>query len=418
MPGAKAVSFGNLYSRGAGKKQRPADTPGFAPLPSVTPRDDESTLPPSSSPDTSESAANTPSHEEQASRESGIRPFPPPSGPDSSEPTQPEPTPLEGSTQPEEPTLSEGPTPAADPSTEGPTPEDASPASTPQATPEATPSQERDAGVPSEDPGSAPTEAPPDSKAPASVETSAPVAPVEAPVEAPVAPVEAPVAPVEAPVEAPVAPVEAPANSLDPNIGDITPGLAEDKLRALGVVDPKVPGTNTLPDGRTIVVSQRNSISMTEVSPACRLVLSTPGFANLLEAARASTKNVIKDRSAAALDLLKKDLGALSGDKLSQCDPKTSTELAAALAEIDTWSKAKTSLAAAVSAADRATKAVGLAEQAVFAAKEEAAKASAELLRQQTESSATDSSSAGTIAKLLPSLYKGLKKWESVARGT
>ena len=197
---------------------------------------------------------------------------------------------------------------------------------------------------------------------------------------------------------------------------EITPGSAEEQLRAMGVVSPKVPGANTLPDGRTVVVAPRELVTLHEVSTKCLDILASPSFLQAIEAARTSTREVIRDKSSAAVNRLKKELAALSEQKLVECDAQTSSELDAALAQIQAWDAAKAALVTATSEATRAQKALDTAEKAATSAREEANKANETLARAQQEATADDETRGQAVSKLLPGLYRGLKRWEALAR--
>jgi hypothetical protein len=176
----------------------------------------------------------------------------------------------------------------------------------------------------------------------------------------------------------------------------------------MGVTSPQIPGSNVLPDGRTVVVAQRQCISLQEVSPECKAALAAPNFLPALEAARASVKIVLRDQSAASLDDLKQRLGALSGQQLSICDPTAAADLQSALSDIDAWSQAQMRLAAAAAAVTRTQKAVEMAETAAAAAR-------SEYQRQQDVADQAQQASGTTLSQQLPRLYKSLKKWESIA---
>jgi len=371
----KAVSFGDLYAKNAKQRRStsaatPAATPGFRPLTAEeTPLDAESTLPPSSTPeaeDTPPEAAPVVSTSSPSSLESS------PEGTEDSFPPLDE-TPKEGAS-PVDPTTPAETTPV------DPTPVDPNPVTLDSSVKNQPP-------PPRAGPMLASQPAPPAAAGPAPIDVAAPPSP---------------------PGRDFSSPSGSPPLGQLVQLGDVTPSTAEDRLKALGVTAPQIPGTNVLPDGRTVVVAQRQCISMHEVSPACKAAISSPDFLRALQAARASVQSVLRDQSSGALDVLKQRLTALSSQQLSTCDAGAAADLQAALSDIDSWSEAQTRLAAASAAVTRTQKAVEAAEAA-------ANEARSEYQRQQEAANQAQQSRGAALSQQLPRLYKSLKKWETLA---
>lgn len=177
--------------------------------------------------------------------------------------------------------------------------------------------------------------------------------------------------------------------------GDMTPSAAEERLRSMGVTSPQVPGANTLPDGRTVVAAQKQSLTLHEVTPECRSALSAPGFVDAVSRARANVSAVMRDQSAQALDNLRSSLGALGATRaLAACEPGAAADVDAVLSSLTLWNDAQSRLADA----------------------QRAAQAAADNLQAQLGAvHDTQRTSGATLARLLPGVYKLLRKWEALS---
>lgn len=450
----KTVSFGDLYAKSSKERNRTttafpitplppasssnATTPGFKPLVAEeTPLDLESTLPPSTSPEDDdktlevvpENSDNTPSSSSllDSSNTLGastpdIASSPPTTNdsfpelespppivvPDDAEidssTTLPQPIPSETTTAVEVP-----PPPAPPPAgatipsavVEQPPPPPPTEAIIPSAVvePPPPPLPTTEATIPSATAMEAPTLPLPSSQpippSSSSLQTSTVTMPI---------------------VVSPPVPPLLPSSALSPStdeinqqINDVTPATAEDRLKSLGVVSPQIPGVNVLPDGRTVIVSQRQYISLHEISSICKSALDAPDFLPSLAAARASVKNVMRDRSASSLDELKRRLSTLAAQqRLDVCDASAAADLQTALSNINNLSEAQTQLAAASATVARTQKALEAAESAANDAR-------TEYQRLQDSTNRTQENSSIAISQQLPRIYKSLKKWEALA---
>ena len=195
-----------------------------------------------------------------------------------------------------------------------------------------------------------------------------------------------------------------------------TPDSAEDRLRSMGVSSPQVPGVNVLPSGESIMVTQRHTVNMQQISSGCLAALKTPGVAQAIINARNSAKSVMRSKTASAVDQLQRDLTALvSNVPLQACDSVLGTSGNAVLDVTKAWGESQQSLATAMGRSGRAEKALGAAQSALDAAQAEQTAADAAVLTEKDVAARASAANAQQLQSAVPQLYKSLKRWADMA---
>jgi len=183
---------------------------------------------------------------------------------------------------------------------------------------------------------------------------------------------------------------------------DLSPEEAEQRLKDLGVPNdsasaPEGGGVIQLPDGTLVLVSRRESVKLRPISQACSALVQSPEFSKAVDSATSSVRTLMQDRNAESLRQVRASLVALSAMHLEECDPKTAAALDNTLATLDSWSASQSQVAAA-------QKEVEEAERRVAAAR-------ANLQQVTQQASTVRSDNQDRVAKTLPSLYAGLRRW-------
>jgi hypothetical protein len=164
------------------------------------------------------------------------------------------------------------------------------------------------------------------------------------------------------------------------------------------------------------MVTRRHTVSMQKVSASCLEALRSPGVAQALIDARNSAKSVMRNKTAASVDQLQRDLAAIvNNDRLSACDSVLGSSGNKVLEVTKAWTESQQSLAAATGRSERAAKALGTAQNALDAAQAERSAADAAVFREKDAATRASESNAQELQSAVPQLYRSLKRWADMA---